>query len=208
MFWFPSKQSLKTYIQNELNNKPFYQEFNSILLSNLVWRYHYWFSKYNHLPTRFRKVRWENGEYRNSYRFEAWFPKLGEWRNLSWNKCIFGHDLNKNINAILRDSVNDEVAFYKDFNPVCERCGVSRSEEVDHVDPEFIVIQNEARKLITESDINEWEEHLMNEERWDFAIPKNHPAIQYVIKAHETAVLQAVCKPCHLLNAKDRKQAA
>lgn len=208
MFWFPSKQSLKAYIQQELAEKPFYQEFTNFILTNLVWRHHYWFSKYNYLPTRFRKVHWENGEYRNSYRFEAYFPKLGEWRNLSWNKCIFGHDLSKNINAILRDSVNDHVALYKDFHQVCERCGISRSEEVDHVNPEFIVIQNAAWGFITEQDVQGWEEHVMNEERWDFTIPKDHPAIQYVIKAHETAILQAVCKPCHLLNAKERKASA
>lgn len=39
-----------------------------------------------------------------------------------------------------------------------------------------------------------------------FSLPPGHAALQLIDEAHQTAILQAVCKPCRMLNSNERRR--
>jgi hypothetical protein len=204
---FKTKVGLRKVVRFLLKNYPTGQEFRSSLLSDLVYHRHYWYSAQKKRPVKFKKRAWKSGEYRkaDSYSFQAYFPGLG-WRELSWNKCVDGsNDIEENISKALREAAEPFVLSYRNHHPICERCETKPAREIDHVDPEFSIIEKEARKLISEEEVTSWATRLMGFERWDFAIPGSHPAIKFIQETHWTAKLMAVCKECHLLNAQERK---
>lgn len=94
---------------------------------------------------------------------------------------------------------------YKKSHPVCEKCKSNKATEVDHVSPEFKAIVAEALSVMSSDD---WVETFANFDWWNdesFRFSKNNPALKYMLRAHDSAVLQSVCKACHLKNAVSRK---
>jgi hypothetical protein len=87
---------------------------------------------------------------------------------------------------------------------MCEICGVSASTEVDHVEPEFKAIAAAAIATLTPDQVTD---AIKSIDWWNedaFSLPEDSPAVSYVIEAHKTAVIKAVCKQCHLLSSAAR----
>jgi hypothetical protein len=88
---------------------------------------------------------------------------------------------------------------------VCERCGLRPTEDVDHVEPTFETIVHSALTLMSQEQKDEVMKSLNWDEESEFLLPDNHVVVRRVLKAHETAKLQAVCKVCHQENERERK---
>ena len=77
---------------------------------------------------------------------------------------------------------------------------------MDHVIPIFNAIATAAMETLTAAD----RERLLHGFNWideeTFELPSDLTCVQYVLKAHETAKLMALCHDCHLENARERRQ--
>lgn len=195
-----TKAALTEAVRAVVNPVPFDQEFESELLANLIAERH-WHSKLHGIvPRKFKKTRgWGDG-----YDFWGWFEP-GGWHKVSWRKCIIPDNADDVLKRALRSAVRPIIAAYKDKHPVCERCGLRASEEVDHVEPSFDTIVDGALALLTQEQKNEVMRSLDWHEESEFLLPNDHPVVSRVLNAHETVKLQAVCRPCHQLNERERR---
>lgn len=201
---FPTKKALTKAIQTELEPHAIGVEFESPLLSRLIGERHYYCSKHGLVPQRFRKL--PSPYSKNGYWFDGWFPEIG-WHGVSWTECVAAKwSLDKELVAGLRLAVSPIIDSYRREHPVCERCRVRPSRDVDHVAPEFKEIANAAIITVTESD----RKNLMDGYDWVateiFTLPGDMECVRIVVEAHKTARLMAVCGECHASNARDRKK--
>ncbi|MCK9622891.1 MAG: hypothetical protein M0R47_20440 [Methylobacter sp.] len=196
-----TKTQLTQAIRDELKRFAFREEFESPLITGLIAEKHYYCSKRGIKPTRFRML-FRPGA---AYDFEGFFPEHG-WHKVSWNQCIRPRDEYDWIKMALRYAIKPIIAKYKALHPVCEKCG-AHSEHVDHVAPEFDEIATQAISLLDEKLLEEafarfnwWSEE-------QFSLPDSNPAVQYILAAHKTAELRAVCQPCHVKSSSERRYA-
>ena len=195
-----TRQTLKAEIRAFLAGHDLGDEFEFSLLSELINAKHYYCEPHNLRPTRFKKTFRIGG-----YEFWGSFPDHG-WHRVSWAQCISPRRDEDWIKRALRDAARPFIVDYKGKHPTCERCGCNETQDVDHVSPEFDDI---AHKIIADLSDADWLKIIMAFDWWKedaFAIPPGSPALQELQLAHRTAILQAVCKSCHLANANDRKR--
>jgi hypothetical protein len=196
-----TKTQLKAEIREFLKPIPFSHEFESPLLSDLIAEKHYHCSLHGLRPTKFRKLFRPGG----AYDFAGYFPGHG-WHLVSWTKCIDAGADEWFIVRALRDAVQPFLSDYKAAHPVCERCKQRAAEECDHVHPEFEEIAKQAIAAMSKDDRRAAELAFdwWNEDA--YRLPENSSALKYVLRAHETAKLMAVCHACHLENARERRR--
>lgn len=200
-----NKTALVETVRTIINNQPLYKEFESDLLPCLFGELHYWHSLHSGKPTKFRKARPQPGH--QYYDFQAYFPELDEWDSTSWHKCIDGYDINVFVKRELRKVVDPIILAYKVEHVWCERCKSAPSTEVDHVNPEFSVLAEQALSLVSPKELEQWWDKLTAKDSREFELPRNHAAVLFITKAHQdTTQLMAVCKQCHLINARERKE--
>jgi hypothetical protein len=196
-----TRTALKTEIRAFLDRFQLNEEFESPLLADLIAEKHYYCSRHGLRPVRFKKQFRAGG----GYDFAAFFPERG-WHLVSWAQCIHVRRDEDWIKRALRDTARPLVAKYKEQHPVCERCGQASTDEVDHVSPQFDDLAREAICSLSEAD---WAAIVDVFDWWSdqpFVLPAESPALLHFIAAHGLAKFQAVCKKCHLANARDRKR--
>ena len=190
------KYALKRLIQDKLSQYRINEEFEFPLLSDLIVTKHYYCSVKGLRPTRFRKGYRAKYGGDNYYDFEGFFPEIG-WHKVSWNQCLVTRGRDERFKRALGERIKPIVHGYRLAHPTCEVCGVEPSEDTHHADPEFSVIRAAAMAMLSESD----KDDLIKAYDWmideEFQLPDSCPAVQYILKEHETAKLLAVCKACH-----------
>jgi hypothetical protein len=195
-----TKATLQEAVRAVVNPIPFDQEFVSDLLASLIAERHWHCKLHGTAPTKFKKTRgWGDG-----YDFWGWFEQ-GGWHKVSWKKCITPDTADDVLKRALRTAVRPFIAAYKITKPVCERCRLRPSEDVDHVEPSFDSIVRSALALMSEEQNDEVMKSLDWDEESEFLLPDDHPVARNVLKAHETVRLQAVCKTCHQENERERR---
>lgn len=195
-----NKSKLIKTIQGEIARFDFNEEFESELISDLIAEKHYYCSTKQLRPTRFRKT--DRGN--DSYDFWGIFPNHG-WHVVSWRQCINPRSQTEWLIRALRDAAQPIVFKYRLSHPICERCQVVESDDVDHVLPEFNDIAIGIVKTLSTEQIAQIFERFDWWDKEPFSLPSGHVAIEHLERAHRTATLQAVCKTCHGLNVKERR---
>jgi len=198
-----NKSKLIKTIQDEIANFDFNEEFESQLISDLIAEKHYYCSGKQLRPARFRKT--DRGN--DSYDFWGFFQNHG-WHVVSWRQCINPRNQTDWLVRALRDAAQPIVSRYKSCHPVCERCQVVVSDDVDHVSPEFNDIATEIIGTLSPEQTVQIFERFDWWDKEPFSLPPNHVALEQLERAHRTARLQAVCKTCHGLNARERRTAS
>jgi hypothetical protein len=197
---YMTKAALTNAVRAVVNPAPFDDEFQSELLSSLIAERHWHCKLHGIAPTKFRKTRgWGDG-----YDFWGWFEPSG-WHKVSWRKCITPDSVEDVLKRALRSAVRPIIAAYKSEHPLCERCGLRGTQEVDHVDPSFDRIVQTALALLAEEEKDQVMKSLDWDEESEFLLPDGHPVVLSVRKAHATTKLQAVCPQCHQLNERERR---
>lgn len=195
------------YIRNLIKHIPNDSVFECDLIANLISREHYFLRDTNIKPVFFKKASPKIGH--SGYDFKGYFNEIKGWHPVSWRKSIEGESSFYSIfTEQARLSIAPLMRDHKLNNPVCEVCKSEQSEEVDHVDPEFKDIVENALELVSERDISLFKscfDFFSTKKTW---IPEYHPAIRYVIDRHRTAHIKAVCHSCHLQSSKLRKVSA
>lgn len=195
-----TKTELIRVIRDEISQYTIGQEFESGLISDLIAQKHYYCSRKGLRPLRFKK------EFRPgaAYDFNGFFTGYG-WHLVSWRQCITQREEHDWLKRALREAIDPIVTAYKAAHPTCERCCLVSSEHIDHVEPEFDVI---ARKAISALTPDEIERAFACFDWWSkepFMLSASHRAVQSVLADHKAAKLQAVCKPCHVTSARERR---
>lgn len=196
-----NKTQLTAAIRQEVGQVGFGHEFESVLISDLIAEKHYYCAGKGLRPARFRKV-FRPGA---AYDFEGFFPERG-WHLVSWAQCISPRDELDWLKRALRDAVQPIVARYRAQHPTCEICNAP-SAHVDHVEPEFDELATRAIAALGPSEV---ETVFARFDWWSkepFSLGESNPAVQFILDAHETALLRAVCQPCHLVSASQRRAA-
>jgi len=192
-----NKSKLTSLAQATINSVAMGVEFESEFLSDLIAERHYYCRVAGLRPTMFRKL-----PDRPPYTFQGFFDGLA-WRGVSWRKSIEGFSFRKDMRRALRDLIEADVSLFKRIMRTCP-CG-EPATEVDHVDPEFDVMAEEALSLLSASDeralllSHDW----LAEEVWGF--PTDHAVAVRLVELHKHAKLAAVCHGCHVKNARIRK---
>jgi|GEM_PF-1401617 len=194
VFWrnFRTKAEATTFFQGVIDPVRLYVPFEHDLIADLINEKHYFCSKHNYRPTRFRKVHGSN-----KYGFEGDFPSIG-WKAVSWRKCIDRPlDTWDYVVRAMRDHTRPEKQAYRDDHKTCERCREAESEEVHHENPTFLEISKTVRAQVSEDDVID----CLRDWNWlakeNFQLPAGHKITLLFEALHATATLQAVCKPCH-----------
>ncbi|GAV20605.1 hypothetical protein MMIC_P1577 [Mariprofundus micogutta] len=187
-----SKSELAIKIQTVIQTYEYDQEFSFPLLSDLILKKHYYCSRHNLFPVLFRK----KPNARNNYYLEAHFPAHG-WHRTSWYECVYPKNHKKILEQRLRYAVYPQIIAYKNKHPICEHCGHNPSEEVDHISPQFNTIIENAMSLTPTMNLEVSQQKMDWLTQKPLLLPEDHPSIEYVLKIHECALLQAVCRPCH-----------
>lgn len=196
-----TKTQLKEVIRAQIVEVDFGQEFESLIIADLIHKKHYHCAAQGLRPTRFRKSPRPGA----AYDFEGYFPDHG-WHRVSWTQCIDPRDEMAWLDRALRDAATPIVSRYRAIHPTCERCGEKPSTEVDHVNPEFNVIVTQIVQTLSTSQVEEIFSHFDWLEKEPFSLPSGHSALQLLDDAHQAATLQAVCKTCHVLNGNERRR--
>jgi hypothetical protein len=158
MLWrdFKTQADLRAAIRKIISEQPFKEPFESALISDLIVERHYFCSKRNLRPLRFRKI---PGYGPKRYSFEGDFSGLSTqhstgWHRVSWEKCIKPpvSDWDRIVRA-MRDRVEPQKRQYRDEHPFCKHCSVAPSDEVHHNDPAFQTIAAQVRDLVSDEDI-------------------------------------------------------
>lgn len=110
------------------------------------------------------------------------------------------------LDRALRDAAHPIISSYRAMHPLCERCKNSPSTEVDHVAPEFKVMVAQIIQTLSASQIEEIFSHFDWLDKEPFSLPTGHSALQLLHDAHQTATLQELCKPCHVINGNERRR--
>jgi hypothetical protein len=195
-----TKTKTREKVRSIVNPVNFGDEFESEFISDLIIEKHYFCSRKKLRPSKFRKVPRKGP----GYNFEGYFLQQ-RWHKVSWDKCITTPNLNSWATEALRLKIQPILFKYKEKHPVCEKCRELNSEHVDHVKPEFKEICEEALSLMSES---EWDIAFYAFDWWNdapFKLPECNSALIFTLETHKSTILQAVCKDCHLNNARERK---
>lgn len=195
-----AKTQLRDHIRSRLRDRRLEEVFEDGLISDLIAEKHYYCSVHNLRPSQFRMTYRPGG----GYDFYGNFDPNG-WHKVSWSQCLAPRDKNDWIESALRLASAPFLAARRHSFPICERCGLLASTEVDHVNPEFQEIACQAMLRMT---VSEFEEAFRSFDWWSeepFTLPADNSALAYTLQAHQGAALQAVCKDCHLRNAADRR---
>ena len=196
-----TKTRLKEVIREEIAAVDFGQEFESSLISDLILQKHYHCAAQRLRPSLFRKL----PRHGAAYDFQGYFPAHG-WHGVSWTQCIDSRDEMAWLDRALRDAAHPIISSYRSTHPICERCGNTPSSEVDHVSPEFNVVVTQIIQTLSPPQIEEIFSRFNWLDKEPFSLPLGHAALQLLDDAHQTAILQAVCRPCHVLNANERRR--
>jgi hypothetical protein len=179
------KHALKRMIQDELSQHRINEEFEFALLSDLIAAKHYYCSIHELRPMRFRKgfrAKYGGDDY---YDFEGFFPGIG-WHKVSWNQCLHRRGRDERFKRALRERIKPIIHRYRLAHPVCEVCGDAPSE----------------MSMLSESD----KDDLIKAYDWtideEFQLPESCPAIQYILKEHETASFWHYAKRATLILAR------
>ena len=196
-----TKTQLKEMIQGKIAEVDFGQDFESSIIADLIHQKHYHCAAQDLRPTHFRKLPRPGA----AYDFQGYFPGHG-WHAVSWTQCINPRDEMAWLDRALRDAAHPTISSYRATHPVCERCKNNPSTEVDHVSPEFKVMVAQIIQTLSTSQIEEIFSRFDWLDKEPFSLPPGHPALQLLHDAHQTATLQALCKPCHVLNGNERRR--
>lgn len=196
-----TKTRLKKAIREEIAAVDFGQEFESALIADLILQKHYHCAAQSLRPSLFRKLHRPGA----AYDFQGYFPDHG-WHGVSWTQCIEPRDEMAWLDRALRDAAHPIISSYRAMHPICERCGNHPSMEVDHVLPEFNIMVTQIIQTLSLSQVEEIFSRFDWLDKEPFSLPPGHAALQLIDEAHQTAILQAVCKPCHMLNANERRR--
>lgn len=196
-----TKTRLKEMIREEIAAVEFGQGFESALIADLISQKHYHCAAQSLRPCRFRKLHRPGA----AYDFQGYFPGYG-WHGVSWTQCIEPRDEMAWLERALRDAAHPIISTYKATHPICERCGNHPSTEVDHVLPEFKVMVSQIIQTLSLSQVEEIFSRFDWLDKEPFSLPLGHAALQLIAESHQTAKLQAVCKPCHVLNGNERRR--
>ncbi len=197
-----NKTQTKEKVRSIVNAIGFEQEFEAEFISDLILEKHYFCSREKLRPSKFKKMRRNSGK----YDFYGFFLEK-KWCKVSWSKCISPPTEISLLTEALRREIQPLLFKYKDKHPICEKCCSTESSDVDHVKPEFKEICQKALNLMRKDD---WDIAFDTFDWWNeecFKLPEHNPAVLYVMEAHKSAILQAVCKECHRINAQERKAA-
>ncbi|MFJ4256802.1 hypothetical protein ACIP01_07570 [Pseudomonas monteilii] len=195
-----AKTQLRDLIRSRLRQRKLDEAFEDDLISDLIAEKHYYCSVHSLRPSQFRMTYRPGG----GYDFYGNFDPKG-WHMVSWAQCLAPRNQNDWIESALRLASAPFLAARRHAFPVCERCGLLASTEVDHVSPEF---QEIAREAMLQMSASEFHEAFGGFDWWSeepFTLPADNSALLYTLHAHQSVTLQAVCKDCHLRNAADRK---
>lgn len=195
-----TKTQTRQEVRSIVNSFEIGEEFVSDFISDLIFEKHYFCSRKNLRPSKFRKTPRQS----IGYNFEGFFSET-KWHKVSWDKCITPPNIKSWVNEALRLEIQPVLFKYKEERPFCERCSGAKSEHVDHVEPEFKEICEDAIKLMSADELD----IAFNAFDWwnnaTFRLPKENSALIYTLERHKFVILQAVCKDCHLINARERK---
>ncbi|MDB5995091.1 MAG: hypothetical protein JWP42_2227 [Pseudomonas sp.] len=197
-----TKTVLRSTLQQQLKSHALGEVFEDMLISDLIAQKHYYCSINRLRPTHFRKLPRTDG----GYDFQGLFGPY-KWHGVSWTQCLAPRDQNGWIEAALRMAVKPFLSARRQAFPVCERCALTPSTEVDHVESEFNEIFRRAMNIMS---ADEFQEAFSRFDWWShkpFLLPEDNSALVYTLATHATAKLQAVCKSCHKLNDAERKAA-
>ncbi|SDX47617.1 hypothetical protein [Pseudomonas salomonii] len=195
-----NKTQLRACIRLRLKERKLEEVFADDLISGLIAEKHYYCSVHKLRPSYFRMSYRPGG----GYDFYGSFDPNG-WHKVSWSQCLDPRDQNDWIESALRLASTPFLSARRRSFPICERCGLLPSTEVDHVSPEF---QEIARQAIRNMQTFEFDAAFRGFNWWSeepFSLSADNSALVYTLEAHRGATLQAVCKDCHLKNAVDRK---
>ena len=188
--FFKTKKAVQDAVRASLNAHPLVQVFECPLLADLVVKHHYYCSKHDLRPVRFRKMPREKG----GYELQGWFNELNSWHGVSYLKCLNPPTFEQFINKALRDAVFPLVRAAE--KPCCEKCGSVYRLEVDHVKPTFNEMFQEALKALDDKDRAAWAAY-----NWvthaSLVLPPDGGAVKKILELHQTATLQTLCAPCH-----------
>ena len=186
---FHSKKAMGEAVRAVLNSQPMMVPFESDLMADLIAGYHYYCSKHDLRPVRFRK--WTNRL--AGYTLQGEFADIG-WHGVSYRKCLDPPTFKTASIKALRRVVEPMTLGAK--KNTCEKCGGRDRLEVDHVTPKFKEIAEAAFKAADDKDRESWDnfDWLREEE---FQLPMFGPMVKTAVEMHKVAELQTLCAPCH-----------
>ncbi len=114
--------------------------------------------------------------------------------DVSWTKCLAPPTYDDEVRQFLRRKIQPQMRAA--LGDRCERCGSSEDLEVNHLDPTFDEIYQQARHHFTQFEIDSWAYH----DWWAnarFALPDGHPVLVAFEELHSRVRLEAVCRLCH-----------
>ncbi len=189
---FSSQNAIRQAVRAIVDVEPFESDFESELISDLIFERHYFCSVRELRPLRFKKT-----EEQKPYKFYGYFECIG-WHAVSWYKCVQSPPSRRyHIDRALRDRISPIKLSYRRANPICEYCHSAPAVETHHEMPTWVHIMDAVFSEVTEQDIKDafgaWD--WFNEE--SFAIPEDNRITHTFDANHRNAVLRALCKPCH-----------
>jgi len=197
-----TKAALRERVRAVINPLPFQRAWRSDLISDLIAEKHYFCAANGLRPDAFRKM--PSRHNRTGYDFEGRFDGL--WHGVSWTKCIYPKGREQIIKAAMRLEIAPQMLAYRAAHPVCQCCGAAPSAEVDHVEPEFDEVANEAIRKFSDGD---WRQVLgghdwRSQER--FRLPRDHWVFDLFLDLHGDCMLRAYCRRCHIIQATARRE--
>jgi hypothetical protein len=202
--FFDSKAAVTRAVRTELLQYNWWDQFTSPLLADLLSHYHHALPRLGLVPLKFRKTPPLESNRLEDYNFEAYFddPRIGGWHGVSWVKCLRPSTYFDEVREFLRRTIAPAMASQRGLR--CESCGSNQNLEVDHASPAFQEIFLEAVKQFTMAEIDGWAYHdWIGEER--FKLPRDHPVTQSFLTLHAGAVLQTLCRTCHIQKTNGRQ---
>jgi len=195
-----TKTGLVKTIRDAIKNIGYEVEFENQLICDLIGEHHYYWSTQEIKPSKFKKSFMPK-----SYIFKGWTEKEG-WKDVSWKKCIYKKDSNAILVEALRYASHPFLLEYRKNNPICEICKIAKSTEVDHVEPTFKEIAEGFLNALTDEQIEKIKSSFNFCKSEKFSFPDEFELSRSMKIIHETAIIKAVCKLCHLDSARVRKQ--
>ncbi len=189
---FSSQNAIRQAVRAIVDVEPFESDFESDLISDLIFERHYFCSVRRLRPLRFKKTAEQT-----PYRFYGYFECIG-WQSVSWEKCVRPPPSRRDhIYRALRDRISPIKLSYRRANPICEYCHSAAAVETHHEVPTWANIMDTVFSEATEQDVQDafavWD--WFNE--GSFALPEDNRITHTFDATHRSAVLRALCKPCH-----------
>jgi hypothetical protein len=192
---YPTKKSLIDAVRTEIGGHPDNIQFESTLLSDLIYEHHYYCSAHDLRPLGFMKM---VGSSRfRAYDFMARFPLPTMWKKISWRHCIDGEpSFRDRVDKYYRQAVEPGVKLLRDSRGRCDVCGSTAPLDAHHEGTTFNQIVDAIMPLFTSEEAvhkfgYDWLHHEV------MPIPENHPASTAFLEIHRFETMQVLCQACH-----------